>query len=174
MVEWTFTIQGHALNATTFPIDIFDAAFPFGKLLVITGFACFFRQEQGTLEALGTIAIGVIELPGWMHEESFGASWGSISIPCKGGFAVLVERNCADASMSNRTFIDIPRIIGRITGNMGGKLIERDDRLLVERAKIRDIAFIERLGVFGKDDSSIVNDGGDGNSRPISPNEFLF
>ena len=61
MEEWPIAIQRHTLDAAQFPVDIFDTAFPFGELLVFAGLSCFFWKEQGALEALGTVAVGMGE-----------------------------------------------------------------------------------------------------------------
>ena len=50
MEERPSAIQRHALDATKFPVDIFDTAFAFGELLVFAGLSCFFWKEQRTLE----------------------------------------------------------------------------------------------------------------------------
>jgi hypothetical protein len=174
MVERTSAIKGHALNATAFPIDIFDTAFAFDELCVIADFARFFGKEQRALETLGTIARGMIELKSRMHEQAFGASWSSVSLTDNGSFAVLIEWDCSNASMANGALIGIPRVIGCISRNMSRELIESDNSLLVEGTKIRDIAFIEGEGVFGKNNGSIVNDRGDSDPSAIAPEKFFF
>ena len=70
---------------------------------------------------------------------------------------MLSERNGGNATVTSSTFVDIPRIIGGIGNDMSGKLIERDDGLLVQRAKIRDIRLVKGLGIFGEHDRPIVN-----------------
>lgn len=61
--------------------------------------------------------------------------------------------------MANGALIDVPRIIGGISGEMDRILIEGDNRLLVQRTKVRNISFIKRKGVFSKDNGPIVSSG---------------
>src|SRR5216683_3331300 len=86
--EGTIAIKGDALDAAEFPIGVFDAAFAFGELFVFTGLASLFGEEQRALEALATIAVGVIELLGGMHGQTDGAARSAISQTSKRGFTV--------------------------------------------------------------------------------------
>jgi hypothetical protein len=45
LVERAGTVEGDALNASLFPIDIFDTALSFGELFVVTCFTCFAWKE---------------------------------------------------------------------------------------------------------------------------------
>ena len=67
LVERAVTIEGDTHETSQLPIEIFDTAFSFGKLSMVTGLISLFREEQRTTKALCTIAIGVIELIGGMH-----------------------------------------------------------------------------------------------------------
>src|SRR5258707_6337921 len=59
-VERTGAIESDALDASEFPVDIFDAAFAFRKLCMLACSAGFFGKEQGALKALSAKAIGVV------------------------------------------------------------------------------------------------------------------
>src|ERR1051326_8189660 len=64
LVDRTLTIKGHTHLSAFFPVDILDAPFAFDELLVLARGTCFLREKQRATEALGTIAIGVVELDG--------------------------------------------------------------------------------------------------------------
>jgi hypothetical protein len=72
MVQGAITIQGDPLDTAQLPVDILDAAFAFEELLVLTCLASTLREKQGTLEALGAVAVGVIKLFGGVHGK---ANW---------------------------------------------------------------------------------------------------
>jgi hypothetical protein len=57
---------------------------------------------------------------------------------------------------------------------MGGILIERDDRLLIQGTEIGDIAFIEGLGVFGQHHIAVIGHGGRRHAGTIAPEQFLL
>src|SRR6266516_2440160 len=102
LVEGPVAIQGHAHASTQFPIDIFDTAFAFGKLGMLTTGSRRLGKEQGTAEALGAVAIGMVELKGGMHRQLFGTQRGAIGLPLVDGMSVLVERHSCNALMPRR------------------------------------------------------------------------
>lgn len=159
MKERAVAIQGHALDAAEFPIDILDTAFAFDKLFVLTRLTSLHRKKQGTLEALGAIARGMIELDGGMHGQTDGTTRSAISQASKGSLGWLSERDSSDAVVTSSGFMDIPRIVGRITDEVSWELIESDDGLVIERAERRDIIFVEWLGLFGEHDRTILVNG---------------
>jgi hypothetical protein len=99
-------IQGGELFPADFPVDIFHAAFAFGELRMRAGLSCACWKEQGTLEAVRTVAVGVIELFGEMHGQADGTAWGAIRQAITGRLTVLVELNRRDAFMTNCRFLD--------------------------------------------------------------------
>ena len=52
MVEWPIAIQRDALDAAELPIHIFDTAFAFDELFVLTRLVSFLWKEEMTLETL--------------------------------------------------------------------------------------------------------------------------
>src|SRR5207247_2427189 len=64
MIERPVTIQQSAHQSTFLPIGIFDAAFGFGELGVLTGRSRAGRKQQGAAKALGDKAVGVPKLKG--------------------------------------------------------------------------------------------------------------
>jgi hypothetical protein len=62
---------------------------------------------------------------------------------------MLVEWNRRNAAMTGGCLIDVPRIRGRIGGQIGVKAVKGHDRVLVQGPKIGDIAFVEGLRVVG-------------------------
>src|SRR6266700_1625134 len=120
LVEGPVAIQGHAHASTQFPIDIFDTAFAFGKLSMVAALAGMLRKEQWAAEALGTVAIGVIELKGGMHGQPFGTHRGAIGSPFINWMGVLVECDGSNPLMPRRALRDIPRIKSGIGSNVGG------------------------------------------------------
>ena len=53
MVEWAVAVKQGPHQATFLDIDILDAAFALGKLLVVTVLAGVLREEQRTAKTLG-------------------------------------------------------------------------------------------------------------------------
>jgi hypothetical protein len=51
------------------------------------------------------------------HAQAFVAQGNPIGI--KDGLGMSIERNSSDAVMASTGFIDIPRVIGSISGDMG-------------------------------------------------------
>src|SRR5450631_1009050 len=172
LVERTLTIQGEAHLSSTLNIDLFLASFAFGELGVCAGLACWGGKEKRAAIASSTIAVGMSVVEGRMHAQTNWTQRNHIEI--KDGFGMLIERNGSNPTMTGCRFIDIPRIIGSISGHMGWKLLKGNHRLLVERAVIGHIAFIEGLGVFGQHHIAIVWGRGSGDARAVSPDEFFF
>ncbi len=154
--ERAVAVEGDPLNTAEFPVDILDAAFAFGELRMLAGLAGFLRKEQGALEALSVKAIGVVELHGGMHGQANGTERGAITQPLKRRFGGLPERNSRDARVTSSGVVDIPRIIGSISGQVGGVLIEGSNGLTIQGAEIHDIVFVKRPGIFSQDDIAIV------------------
>src|SRR2546425_13195303 len=67
VVEWPLPIQRHTHLATELPIEIFDAAFAFGKLGMLTRLASRLGREQRATKALSAVAVGMGELERGMH-----------------------------------------------------------------------------------------------------------
>src|SRR5581483_2123542 len=124
--------------------------------LVLADFPSLLWKEQGTLEALGSITIGMVELFGGMHRQTDGTARRAIRQAGKGRLAVLIERDGSDAAMTSGGIVDVPRIKGRIAHQVGRIVIEREYGLAIERAEVREVVFIERLGIFGQHDGSIA------------------
>lgn len=174
VVERAIAIQGDTGLTAALGIDIFNAPFAFGELLVLAGGSCLLRKKQGATKALRTIAVGMIEPEGRMHAQADGTQWHAISVAFVDRMAMLVERHGGDAAQAKRVLMNVPRIKGRISCEIGGELIERNDGLLVEGAIIRDIVLVERLGLFGQDDIPIVRGGGCCHSRAVAPHVLFF
>src|SRR5438477_6082542 len=109
-----------------------------------------------------------------MHEQAFDAAWGTIRFTNRSDLAVLIERNRRNASMAGRRFIDVPCIISGISRKMGRIAVEGNDGLAIEWSEIRNIAFVEGLGVFSQNHCPIFNRGTDRDARSIAPDEFLL
>lgn len=87
---------------------------------------------------------------------------------------MLIEWGSSDATVTNGRIINVPHIIGRISRDMGRKLIEDNHGLLIQRAEIRHISLVERLSIFGQDHISVIRYRSSGDARAIAPEEFLF
>lgn len=72
------------------------------------------------------------------------------------------------------SLMDVPRIVGRITDEGGGEVVEGNDGLVGERAEGRDVIGVERLGVFGEHDGSIRGNDGSGDAGARAPKEFFL
>src|SRR5258708_34216476 len=83
--------QRHALDAAQFPVDILDAAFAFGELLMRAGGPGFLWKEQGALEALSAVAIGMIERGGGVHVQAERATRSAVRQTDIRGSAGLAE-----------------------------------------------------------------------------------
>jgi hypothetical protein len=125
-------------------------------------------EKQRTLETLGAVAVGVIELLGWMHGQANGAAWRPVSQASERDFAGLVERNRSNPSMPDGSFVDVPGIIGGVSCQVSRVLIEGRDGLAIEETEIRHIPLIEGLGVLGQHDIAVVRGGGSSDARAIA------
>ena len=67
LVDGTLTVKRHTHQPSFFPVNVLDAPFAFSELLVLTGGTSFLWEKQWATETLGPIAIGMIELDGWVH-----------------------------------------------------------------------------------------------------------
>jgi hypothetical protein len=172
--EGSIAIERNALDASQFPVDIFDAAFALRELLVLAGLAGLLREEQRALEALSLRAVGVIELDGGMHGQADGTTRSAISQASKGYLGSLSEGDSGDASMASGSFLSIPGIRGGIPDEVGGELIEGKSGLAVKWAEKRDVVFVERLSVFGQDNGSILGNDGGSNTSARAPDEFFL
>ena len=85
-----------------------------------------------------------------------------------------IERDGGDALAGGSALITIPRIEGSIGGDMRGKAAQGCHRLHVERKEVRDVAFIERLGVLGEDDIAIDRIGATGDPSAVAEQAFLL
>ncbi len=87
-----------------------------------------------------------------------------------------VEGNGSDAFSVCHRFIDVPEIIGRISGNMGRVLTKRHDGALEERTEIGHIGCIEGQGVLGQHHIAIhgVSAGSDPSAIAKEADLFLF
>ena len=174
VVERPITIQGHAHLPTQFPIDIFDTAFLFGKLGVVTRCSRAFGKEQRAAEALSAITIGVIELKGRLHAQAFGTARGAIGIAFKDRMSVLVQGDSADTLMESDTVIHVPGIEGGISGDVGGIQLSGQHGVAVEGTKVGHIAFIERLGELRKHHIAIDRVGVGSHPSAIAKEADLF
>ena len=147
VIEGTLTIEQGAHQAAFLPIEVLDTAFGFRELLVVTDLTCPLGEEQRTAKALSAVAVGVLEEKDRVHAQAFGAVRSAIRIARHLLVAVIVQGNGSNTLSVCHRFVDVPEIIGRIDCDMGGILIECDDRTLVERTEIGDIGCIERQGV---------------------------
>lgn len=174
LVEGAGAIKLHAHESPALPIDILFTADAFGKLDVVAAFSCSSWQEQGALEPLRTIAVGVSKLKSGMHSQASRTAWYPIRITLKDRVAMLIFRHSSNAAMTGGLLIDIPGITGGVSGQMRRKLRKRDHCLLIERAKIGDIAFLERLGIFGKHHIAVVWGRSSRHPSAIAPDELFL
>jgi hypothetical protein len=137
LVQWSISIEGHTHSSPFFPIEILDAPLPFDELLVITGGTCFRRYEQRAAKTLSPIAVGMMELDGWMHTQTFRAERYPIRIPLRLGVPMLIEWDSSDATMTSSVIIDVPGIKSGIGCGIQRKVIECKSGLVVEWTKIR-------------------------------------
>lgn len=173
-IQGALPIEGDTHQGSRMPIEIFDASFAFGKLLVCAGFAWRRRIQERTAEVLGAIARGMIKLEGGKHTEPLWTTWDTIGIALIQGMAMLIARNCSNASMANSGIRDIPGIKSGVSCDMGRKLVERNDCLLVKRAEEGDVVSIERLSELGKDHITVVSSGGCGDTGTVTPEDVLL
>src|SRR5947209_7512495 len=73
VVERPVAVEQGAHQAAFLPIGIFDAAFAFGELGVLTGLSRARRKEQGAAKALSQKAVGVAKLKDGVHAQALRA-----------------------------------------------------------------------------------------------------
>src|SRR5712691_10643699 len=117
------------LPAAPFPVDIRDAATAFGELLMCAGGCGRLGKEPGRLPALRALAVGRVELFRGMHGQADGATRRAVRQASERRFALLVERQRRDAAMTSGRLRDIAGILGRISREIGGKLVQGQQRL---------------------------------------------
>lgn len=91
VVERAGAIQGDELDTAEFPVAIPDTAFAFRKLFVLARLARFFGEEQGTVETLSRVAVGVVKLLCQMRGQTDGAEQCAIRQTSKGSFGQLSQ-----------------------------------------------------------------------------------
>ncbi len=87
---------------------------------------------------------------------------------------MLVERNGGNTATCGTGLVDVPGVIGGISGDMDGKSREHGHGLDVERRKVGDISFIERQGEISQHDITVDGIGGCCDARAVAPDVFLF
>jgi hypothetical protein len=87
---------------------------------------------------------------------------------------VCIERDSGHAATTSYHIIDIPCIIGRVSGNMRRKVRKGQGAVVIERMKGGNISFVEGLGRLGENHITVVGSGSSGDARAIPPDEFLF
>ena len=132
------------------------------------------RKEERTAKTLCTIAIGVVELEAGKHTQPFGTNGNGINIACSIAMSMFIEWHGSGPSMTSRMFVDVPRIKSSISGDMGGKLVQCDDGLLIQRSVVGDISYIEGLGLFSQNDITRVWSSSSSHAGAISPQIFFF
>ena len=60
--------------------------------------------------------------------------------------------------------VGVPGIEGSISGDVSRKELKRGDGTDVERSEVRDISFVEGLGIFSKHDIAVDRIGTGGNA----------
>ena len=83
-------------------------------MLALTALARAGGKEQRTAKALGTVAVGVLELVGGMHAQACRAIGGPVGVTWDGFMAVAVEGDGGDTWPMGHRFVDIPVIEGSI------------------------------------------------------------
>lgn len=174
VVEGAGAIEQGSHQPAFLPVGVLHAASAFGELGMRTRFACALGKEQGTAETLGGKAIGMLEREGRMHAQAFGAVRGAIGIARHLLVPMRVEGNSGDALPVRHRLIDVPEVVGRISGDMGGVLIESDDSTLEERTKRGDIGSIERQGVLSEGHIAIHGVSAGSDARAIAKEADLF
>src|SRR5579859_595164 len=174
VIERTAAIKQNALKSSQFPIQILPAPDSFDKLLMIAGGSRGFWKEKRTAELLSTVASGVSELEGGMHAQADGTARHPIGITGTRAIGMRVEGNRSDSVVPSGLFIHIPCIKSSISSQVSRECFKRQNGLLVERAEIEHIAFIERKRVFSQYNIAIVWVGSGGHAGAVAPDEFFF
>ena len=87
---------------------------------------------------------------------------------------MLVERNGGHPRTCGTGLVDVPGVIGSISGDMDGKSHEHGHGLDVERREVGHIAFIEGQGEISQHDIAVDGIGGCRHARAVAPDVFLF
>lgn len=120
-------VQGDALEAAPFLVDVCDAAFALGTWLVVARFSGGVREKQRTLEAPGARAGGMIVVNGGRHEQAILTVWRAIGH--EGGCGALIERDRSNAAMTSCHIGDRLGIKGRIGSDVRREWLEGLDSL---------------------------------------------
>ena len=173
LVEQTAAIERDADLRPGLPVHVLDTALAFGELLMLTGLASCGRKEQRAAKALGTIAIGVLEVGGGMHGQADGTQRDALGGALVLRMPMLIERDGGHPSAKDAGLVDIPGIKGGIGGDMGGKAVQDGEGLQIKRHEVGDVVLVERLGVLGQDHIAVLRQRGTGDAGAIAP-EILF
>ena len=141
--EWAVAVERDAHLPTQLPINIFDTAPAFEKLLVVTGCLGGGGVQERTTEAEGLIAVGMLEGERRRHGQGFGAERGAITGAREGGMAVLIEGDGSNPAMKGSFLVDVPGIKGGVSGQMRRKCSQSQGRLLIEGRKMGDVIVVE-------------------------------
>ena len=121
LVERPISVQHDAHEPTGLDVEVFDAAFLFEKLLMLAGLPRGLRKEQGAPIALGTIALGMLELIRRLHAQAHGTVRDAIGVTLKAGMAMRIQGNGRDAATEGTGLIRLPGIEGGISSDVEGK-----------------------------------------------------
>ena len=174
VVKRAVTVEGDTPLPAPFPVDIFDTATAFEKLLVGAGLPGFFGKEQGTAEALGARAVGMLELKVRRHRQLFRAERSAVGLPFIKRVGVLVEWNGRDAAKQEGSLVDVPGIESGVSGDIDGIGIYGQHHLVVEATKVGDITLIERLGELSQHDIAVDGIGASRDAGAIAEEADLF
>ena len=173
MIEWAVAIKQNALQATRLPIGIFMTTL---TVIVAQLFARFLAgdgQDEGTAETLSTIAIGVPEEKAGNHAQAFGAARNAIRITEVVRLGMGIEGNSSNAAMMGGFLIDVPCVIGSISGQMSGKSGKGKSSLIIEGTEVGDITLVEGQGIFSEHHIAVVGSSGSGDAGTIAPDELF-
>ena len=87
---------------------------------------------------------------------------------------MLVERNGGHAGTCGTGLVNVPGIIGSISGDMDGKSHEHGHGLDVEGREVGHVPFIEGQGEISQHDIAIDGIGGCCHARAVAPDVFFF
>ncbi len=174
VVKRAVTVEGDTHLPAPFPVDIFDTATAFEKLLVGASLPGFFGKEQGTAEALGARAVGMLELKVRRHRQLFRAERSAVGLPFIKRVGVLVEWNGRDAAKQEGSLVDVPGIESGVSGDIGGRGMQGEHGLIVQAAKGGDIAFVEGLAELSQHDIAVDGIGASRDAGAIAEEADLF
>lgn len=92
----------------------------------------------------------------WDAWASLWDNRGSIGLACVDPMGMLIERNSRNFSMMDTRLIDMPRVKGGISRDIGGISVEHIHGSSVEGIVVGDIIFVERLSIFCQKHIAIV------------------